>query len=204
MECAHGKQRVVIDRAALAARAAAYPSTWIDLGTGDGRYVQHLAGALPHWLVVGVDACREQLRASSGVQRPNALFAIANALDLPHELDDLAHQVSINFPWGSLLNGLVEGNTSLLDGLGRVSRPGAVLELRLNGGAFAELGLTASAGAARVSDVLTAAGWRCAAPARIEAQQLRSFATTWSRRLAHGREPWAIGLGAVRGDPVAR
>lgn len=198
MECVYGKQRATIDRAGLAARAAAYPYTWVDLGTGDGRYVQHLAVSMPRWLIVGVDACREQLRTSARAGRPNALFAIANALDLPTDLDGLAHRVSINFPWGSLFAGLVEGDAGLLSGLGRISMPECLLELRLNGGAFAELGISAAAGTARVAEVLASAGWQCAAPTRIEAKQLRALETSWSRRLAHGREPWAIGLRAVR------
>ncbi|NTU82164.1 MAG: class I SAM-dependent methyltransferase [Chloroflexales bacterium] len=198
MECVHGKQRTEIDRAALDRCMAAHPYRWIDLGTGDGRYVQHLAAALPRWLVIGVDACREPLRERSRRGPPNAIFAIANALALPPELDGLAHRVSVNFPWGSLLVGLIEGDGRLLDGLGRVSRPQALLDVHLNGGAFAELGLDAEQGAARVSAVLTTAGWRCAAPAPLGARQLRSLASTWAHRLAHGPRPWAITVRAVR------
>lgn len=143
MEYIYGRRRGTIDAATLAARAAAYPYTWVDLGTGDGCYVQHLAAALPRWLVLGVDACREQLRERSGAAPANALFAIANALDLPAEIDGLASRLSINFPWGSLLAGLLEGEPRLIEGLRRISRPEALLEIRLNSGALSSLGLAA-------------------------------------------------------------
>lgn len=198
MEWIHGADRRALDRTGLLARAAAYPYVWLDLGTGDGRYVSHLAAALPRWLVVGVDTCRESLRERSRTAAPNALFVIANALVLPAELDGIAHRVSVNFPWGSLLEGLVEGDRDLVDGLGRVTRPESLLEVRLNGGAVAELGLTPEACLRRVQEVLSAAGWRCGPEARLNSAQLRMLPTTWARRLAHGPQPWALTLRAVR------
>lgn len=203
MELINGRHRHALDRAALLARAAAYPYVWLDLGTGDGRFVAHLATALPRWLVVGVDTCREPLRERSRAAAPNALFVIANALALPGELDGLAHRVSINFPWGSLLEGLVAGDVGLLGGLNRVTRPDALLEVRLNGGAVAELGLTPEACLERVQHTLSAAGWWCGPATQLQRRQLRSLPTTWARRLAHGPQPWALTLRAVRAAPAA-
>jgi hypothetical protein len=134
METMLGTQRQELDGATVRARAAAYPYRWLDLGTGDGRYVSELAAALPHCLVVGLDACREPLQLRSRQAPPNALFLVANGLALPSELQGLFHRVSINFPWGSLLEGLMEEKSGLLDGLKKIMRPGATLELRLNGG----------------------------------------------------------------------
>lgn len=198
MECVHGTQRLFLDSQTLTARMAAYPYRWIDLGTGDGRFVAHFARTQPHWFVIGVDACREPLREHSRKAGPNSLFAIANAGALPPELNGLAHRVSINFPWGSLLASLVEGDVALFSGLQRISRPDTLLEVRLNGGALAEVGLTAEAGAARVREVLTCAGWRCAAPTTLTTQQLRTLPSTWARKLAHGPHPWAIEVRGVK------
>ncbi|GAB4432111.1 MAG: hypothetical protein OHK0015_19240 [Chloroflexi bacterium OHK40] len=203
MERIEGTNRRTLDRAGLLARAAAYPYVWLDLGTGDGRYVSHLATALPRWLVVGVDACREPLRERSAKAAPNALFVIANALALPGELDGIAQRVSINFPWGSLLEGLVEGDQGLLEGLRRVSQPETLLELRLNGGAVAEQGLSPEACLGRVRHLLSAAGWSCGQVAELRERQLRSLPSTWARRLAHGPHPWALALRAVRVERLA-
>lgn len=203
MEWLHGTDRRALDQAGLVARATAYPYVWLDLGTGDGRYVAHLAADLPRWLVVGVDTCREPLRERSRTAAPNALFVIANALTLPAELNGIAHRVSINFPWGSLLEGFVEGNAGLLDGLSRITRPASLLELRLNGGAVAELGLEPEACLRRVQEVLSAAGWRCGPESYLNGRQLKTLPTTWARRLAHGPQPWALTLRAVREPSLA-
>jgi 16S rRNA (adenine(1408)-N(1))-methyltransferase len=198
MECVNGARRAAINRTALLARSADYPYVWVDLGTGDGRFVTHLAATLPRWFVIGVDACREPLRERSRKAAPNSLFAIANAHALPPELNGLAHRVSINFPWGSLLSGLVEGNPDLLGGLNRVARPDALLDIRLNGGALHELGLTAADAARHTAACLSAAGWRCAAPVDLNARQIRDLPSSWARKLVHGPHPWAIALRAVR------
>jgi hypothetical protein len=44
----------------------------------------------------------------------------------------MASKVTINFPWGSLLTGLVDGEPMLLEGLLDITRAGAALEVRLN------------------------------------------------------------------------
>ncbi len=198
MECVHGTRRLTVDSKTLAAQTAAHPYVWVDLGTGDGRFVAHLARRQPRWFVVGVDACREPLREYSRKAGPNSLFVIANAINLPHELNGLAQRVSVNFPWGSLLTGLVAGNADLLTGLTRIARPDALLEVRLNGGAMQELGLTAAAAAERVGATLTTAGWQCAQPIALTAAQLRDLPSSWARRLVHGPHPWAVTLRAVR------
>lgn len=197
VECIQGKQARWLDQAALAARVANYPYIWIDIGTGDGRFVREQAAALPRWFVVGVDACREQLRDSSREQLSNALFVVANALALPAELHGLAQRVSINFPWGSLLGGLLEGDVRLLTGLRAITRPDALLEVRLNAGAMAEAGLTIAEGGARLSRLLGAAGWRVGAPTAIAQAELRAIPSSWARKLAFGRDPRAFALRAV-------
>lgn len=198
MEWIDGTHCRVLDRAMLLTQAAAYPYVWIDLGTGDGRYVAHLATTLPRWLVIGVDACREPLRKRARTAAPNAIFVIANGLALPDDLNGLAHRISINFPWGSLLRGLVEGEPSLINGLRRITRPDALLEVRVNGGAITELGSTPEACILRVRSVLGAAGWCCGQERHLSTHELRTLPTTWARRLAHGPHPWALTLRAVR------
>lgn len=197
MECIHGTRQTTIDAPQLATLAAAYSHTWIDLGTGDGRFVQHLAQKLPRTLLIGVDACRENLRKRSRCSAANAIFAIANALELPADLDGIARRISINFPWGSLLEALLEGDTRLIKGLHRVSQSETLLEIRLNGGALAQYGLDADAGAARVGEILAHAGWRCGTPTQLSARQLKDLPSSWAHRLAFGPHAWALGLRAV-------
>src|SRR5438045_3947678 len=117
METLRGKHASFTDASALAARLAEYDTVHIDIGTGDGRFVQHVVQTCPNAFVIGIDACRENLHEVSRRASDNTLFVIANALALPSELYGLATKITINFPWGSLLEGLITDDLALLDGL---------------------------------------------------------------------------------------
>src|SRR5258706_5718256 len=83
----------------------------IALGPGDGRAVLARARREPGTLVIGIDASAVAMAASSlraarptckgGL--PNALFVVAAAERPPDELCAVAAEVTILFPWGSLL-----------------------------------------------------------------------------------------------------
>jgi 16S rRNA (adenine(1408)-N(1))-methyltransferase len=98
------------------------------------------AAARPDRLIVGVDASAAALavasrRAAAPPRRgglPNALFVVAAAEALPRELDGLADLVTVHFPWGSLLRGLLGADPAIMTGLTRVMRPGATLSLLLS------------------------------------------------------------------------
>ena len=192
MEMLRGKTSLAIDAAALAERRTGYAYTLIDLGTGDGRFVRSLAERQSNWFIIGVDACRENLRLASRAARPNALYLIANARTLPAELGGLADRLTINFPWGSLLGGLLDGDPDLLGGLRSILRPGAGLEVRLNGDALAEAEAGLESGAARIESVLAASGFRVRAARALGPVELKAFPSTWARRLAFGRDPRAL------------
>ncbi len=105
MECIRGKTSAEIDAEGLAASVAGYTDVLIDLGTGDGRYVLHVARTRPSWFAVGVDACRENLRKASRKAPSNALYVIANALALPGELGGMASKVTITSPGAACSQG---------------------------------------------------------------------------------------------------
>jgi hypothetical protein len=144
--------------------------------------------------VIGVDACRENLHEHSRARLRNLLFIIASAQDLPHELCGLVSHVTINFPWGSLLDSLMTNDTMLMSGLGSVSRSITSVDLRLNGSALAEAGVTLEAGADGIYNNMIRAGWQVGPPTLMNAQALRTFPSTWARRLAFGRDPRALEL----------
>ncbi len=181
---------------ALVTRLAALPDVHMDLGTGDGRFVVDTARAHPLHFVIGVDACRDNLREASRRAPANALFLIANVLTLPPEFTGLASAVTINFPWGTLLTGLLDEHEDapLWATLARVARPGATLAINLNGGALAEAGWSLEAGAEQARRLAGRAGFRMSAPHTLAADDLRAFPTTWARRLAFGRDPRALAL----------
>lgn len=111
----------------------------IDIGTGDGVYVYQSACRNPRMFFIGVDASPRPLeKVSEKIHRkpskgglPNALFVQAAVEALPAELDGLADEVHVHFPWGSLLRGMAAGDRLVLQNLRRVCSPGALLEVIL-------------------------------------------------------------------------
>ena len=78
------------------------------------------------------EASRRAAKSAKRGGLPNALFVVAAAESLPHELDGLAHSVTIHFPWGSFLRGLLSANAAVLGGLARVTRPDAAITALLS------------------------------------------------------------------------
>ncbi len=194
METIRGKLSLDLDLNRLKDRAKNYQRVVLDLGTGDGRFVRYLADKNPDWFVIGVDSCRENLRISSRIELPNVLFVIANAHNLPYELNGLISCVTINFPWGSLLESLLAGDNALMNGLASVSKPNAQLAINLNGGALTEVGTNLEDGAETIRNSMNRFGWNIKKLSTMDHNILRSFPTTWAKRLAYGRDPRAIAL----------
>jgi len=82
-------------------------------------------------LFIGIDADAASMRAASAkasrrkTGQPNAIFVVASAERLPDELTGVADRVSILFPWGSLLRGLVTGDGTIVGAIARLASPGA-------------------------------------------------------------------------------
>ena len=194
LERIEGRRASRIGAAELAQRVTGYDDVALDLGTGDGRYVRTMALRYPERFVIGVDACRENLRDASRRALPNALYLVANALALPGELDGLATRLTINFPWGSLLRGLLDEESGLPLRLSRLAHEGALVEVRLNAGALAEAGCALDDGARHVRRALRAADFIVSAEETLGPRELRAVPTTWAQRLAFGRDPRAVQL----------
>jgi len=183
--------------AEIATWAAGHDETILDLGTGDGRFVNNLARQRPRTAVVGVDLVAANLRQASRAAPDNARFVVADALALPAELNGLANRIAVNFPWGSLLRGLLDGDSGLLAGLRAVAVRPAALDVRLNAGALAEAGWCLETGAEHMVTVLRDAGLAVGTPRVLRPADLRTLPTTWSKRLAFGRDPRAVAIEAT-------
>ena len=196
MEFIQGKQTLSLDASSLLARLAGYREVLVDLGTGDGSYVQHLAQACPAGFFIGLDACRENLQKVSRQPRPNTLYLIANAEVLPPELAGIATAITINFPWGSLLTGLLTADSAVIKGLQRLARPGARIEIRLNSSALHQAGWTLAEGGLQAQRSLGQAGFEVTPPQKLDAVALKKYPTTWAKRMAYGRDPHGFYLQA--------
>jgi 16S rRNA (adenine(1408)-N(1))-methyltransferase len=109
----------------------------IDAGTGDGRAVLAAATREPATLVLGLDAnaasmadsSRRAARPARKGGLPNAGFVLAAVESLPAELRGVASLVTVRFPWGSLLRGVVGRDGLIAAGLASLVTPAGALEL---------------------------------------------------------------------------
>ena len=200
MESIRGKHAACVDLAAMSRLIAGYSRVLIDLGTGDGRFVQHVATTSPDTFAIGIDLCRENLSRASRRAPTNALYVIASAYAAPAELRGAATHLTINFPWSELLNGLLVGDSRLLTALDALGRPGANLDVRLNCGALTAAGWTLPDAGKAVTRSLQVAGFAVRKPTLLEAQELRAIPSTWAHRLAFGRDPRALYIQGVKID----
>ena len=200
-----GKGRTVtVDADAFADLLGGYAKTAVDVGTGDGRFAYHLASVDPGRLVVGIDAIDEPMgeiaakaaRKPAKGGRPNLLLVRAAIEALPAELQGVADEVSVQLPWGSLLEGIVLARDDVLAGLAALCRPGARVTVTLNG----EIWLDSTPARYEhlpvptpeyVADVVAAGmervGIRIGVARYSSAAEAKELRTTWARRLGHGR-----------------
>lgn len=109
----------------------------IDIGTGDGRFVYQSARQNPNKFYIGIDPNTRPLeKISEKIHRKpakggalNVLFIQSAVEDLPAELDGVANEVHVHFPWGSLLRAVASGDVAVLRNLRRVCEAGALLEV---------------------------------------------------------------------------
>ena len=176
----------------------------IDVGTGDGRAVLAAAAREPATLVLGLDAnaaamAEASRRAARPVRKgglPNAAFFLAAAEAPPPLLAGAASLVTVRFPWGSLLRGVVGLDDAVATGVAGLVAGDGTLELLLapverdglDGVPTSRDGLVAGATRALESHGLRLAEARAATPAEILAT-----GSTWARRLGaarlNGRDP---------------
>ena len=152
----------------------------VDIGTGDGRFVYQSARQNPNKFYIGIDPnVRPLEKISEKVHRkpskggaPNVLFIQAAVEDLPPELDAVADEVHVHFPWGSLLRAFASGDVDVLTNVRRICAPGALLEVVINDHIADQ-----SIGRYR------SAGFEVLEHGSVPAAQWSEFETTWARRL---------------------
>jgi 16S rRNA (adenine(1408)-N(1))-methyltransferase len=112
----------------------------VDIGTGDGRFVLEQAKLRPDTLCIGVDASQDGLIDASSKARkkpskggaPNALFLLCAVEALPDDLVHFADEITINYPWGSLLSALVKPDSHVMKKVVRLAKPSARVSIVLN------------------------------------------------------------------------
>ena len=173
------------------------------MGTGDGLFVYKRAQSNPRRLFIGLDANRRPLeKISEKIQRrpakgglSNVLFVQATVEDLPDELDGIASEVLVQFPWGSLLRGVAAGDEGVMQNLRRICAPRARLEVTIgvdperDRHEWVRLELPQMT-ADYVNTVLDLryrnAGFKIIAVEELSLSERNEFQTSWARRLQTG------------------
>jgi 16S rRNA (adenine(1408)-N(1))-methyltransferase len=109
----------------------------IDIGTGDGLFVYNSARRNSNKFFIGIDANRRPLeKISEKIHRKpskgglsNVLFAQSAVEMLPSELDHIASEIHVNFPWGSLLRTVLVANEAELRNIRRLAHADAMLQV---------------------------------------------------------------------------
>ncbi|MBN2238928.1 MAG: hypothetical protein JW712_04070 [Dehalococcoidales bacterium] len=181
------------------------PGVIVDIGTGDGEFVYKLAKEHPDRFIIGIDPHHAGLTpvsaritrkpAKGGIE--NALFVLGNIEDLPHELDGVANQVFINFPWGSLLKAVLLVENPAWDSLKRLCMKGAYIDVLFSyqpeseGTEFSRLGIpdidiTYLTGV--MVPKLADKGFKCIEIKNVDENELKRYPSSWAKKLSHGRD----------------
>lgn len=177
----------------------------VDIGTGDGKFTYQLAKEHPDKLVIGIDPAQEPLQelsaralkktAKGGL--PNVLFVLANVENLPQELTGVANQVFINFPWSSLLRGVIKAEEKTWENIKRICKPGAYVDLIFGyepeheQKVMNELGLpmlTLEYLQNNLLSKLEQFGFQVLTCRPVDQNDLKHFPSTWSKKLSFGKE----------------
>jgi 16S rRNA (adenine(1408)-N(1))-methyltransferase len=189
----------------------------IDVGAGDGRWAYDSARRDAESVYIALDPDAESLaeyayRAGRKPSRggvENALFVVAAVEDLPPELRGIASVVRVNFPWGSLLRGLVLPEAPVLEALAGLGAQSARFELVISYDPEHDIaGLAGETlpplSVERIDSVLAApyatAGLQITDRREMSLDEAISLPSTWARRLLHGRKRdvfWIEGVIAV-------
>jgi 16S rRNA (adenine(1408)-N(1))-methyltransferase len=197
-----GKRVVELPPAEFAALRAQHSGVLLDVGTGDGKHVLHLARQRPDLLVVGLDASVDAVRKTSAKAAarpdrgglPNAVFLRAGAERPPEGLDGVG-EVHVLMPWGSLLRGTL-GDGTVLEALAAVCTPGAPFLVTLNLHAWRppvpEVGgrpePDPESALTGLRDRYGTAGWRLAEAHYLDDAGIAALATSWTKRLGSTRD----------------
>jgi 16S rRNA (adenine(1408)-N(1))-methyltransferase len=167
-------------------------------------------------LVIGVDASptamaetsRRAARAPRRGGLPNALFVVAAAEDPPIELAGAADELSIIFPWGSLLTGALALDPAPADGIASLVAPMGCVHILVSVVDDDRLALAPiNAGdATRLAARWSCHGLRLSSFRPATAAELDASGSSWARRLAAGRRrpTWRIELVKEDGAPARR
>jgi 16S rRNA (adenine(1408)-N(1))-methyltransferase len=168
----------------------------VDVGAGDGGYVLHRARTEPTTFAMAIDASPDAL--SSGAWRAkrarlrNAAFLVQGVEGLPPELSGIADEVTVHFPWGSLLRGLLDGSSGVVGPMARLMKEHGELRVLISGIDRDRIGTVDPALVIARRDAYREVGLRLVTAQWATDQLVAESRSGWAKRLGVGRARRAV------------
>jgi 16S rRNA (adenine(1408)-N(1))-methyltransferase len=168
----------------------------VDVGAGDGGYVLYRARTEPTTFAIAIDASPDALvRGAWRAKRArltNAAFLVEGVERLPDELGCLADEVTVHFPWASLLRGLVCGADEIVGPIAGLMKAGAQLRVLLSAVDRDGLGELFPTRLLALRDAYGEHGLRLTDAGLASVGMVAESRSAWGKRLAVGRARPAI------------
>jgi len=161
------------------------------VGAGDGGYVLYRARTEPTTFAIAIDASPDALSAGAWRAKrmglKNAAFLVEGVERLPTELEDLADEVTVHYPWGSLLRGVLRADPVVLCPIARLLRQDA--ELRVLVSATARDGHIdfSSDWLSKLAPDYAGCGLGLDAVRPADRLEIAASRSSWAKRLGAGR-----------------
>ena len=184
---------------------AKFKKICIDIGTGDGKNIYRKAKNDKETLYIGLDPVRDNMEeiAVKIAKKPekggldNALLVISTAENLPDELCSVADRVTVLFPWGVLLEGIVKPEEKFILAVKKAAKSGAEFEFITTYSANCEENMMETRGMPELSieyfngeykEKLKGYGLTINNIELLDNEYVKGFDSKWARRLAFGRK----------------
>lgn len=181
------------------------PGIIVDIGTGDGEFVYKIAKENPDRFIIGIEPYHQGLEKISArvYKKPargglkNALFVLSSIEEMPAELDGIANQVFINFPWAGLLKGLLLADSAAWEPVKKICKNGAFIDILFGyekdteANEFKNLGLPAISIAYlrdNLAPKLAANGLRILKLKELDREDIQDYPSSWAKKLGYGRD----------------
>jgi 16S rRNA (adenine(1408)-N(1))-methyltransferase len=159
------------------------------------------------------EASRRVARRARSADDRRAWFVASGVEGLPTGLTGLADLVTVRFPWGSLLRGVLGADHGVAASIARLVAPGGRLEITLSLVARDRHDTAADAfGATDVERMTTTFAWLGlirTETRRLSAAEVAAIPSTWARRLRAGdtrvgRPVWHVTFEAAPPERTSR
>lgn len=201
MKLVRGNKTLDISKNDLRELIRDYKKVAVDVGTGDGRYVFKNALNNPGTFYIGIEPSRKQIEIYSKktirAKTPNVLFILSSLEGIQDELDNIATEITINLPWGTLLQVIAKPEQTQIQTLARILMSDGILEIIFGYTQETEPSEVTRLGLStldltfirnNVVPVFETEGLALSEARLVQKDELKNFESTWSKKLSFGKD----------------